>query len=442
MKHSSHLCQTTLIIGLQVMCLPTRAQIINPTNHQPTYKPKMQVKVRRQKYFTVGFNIGSLGWSPASVNNISGNNSFTRTINYGFGVVSDVSHHQSIDLTANTSMGIHTGFTWRDKNHDAYTSIQAEIQNNKACYEFNYPFQYKWHGDSIGQWVEEDKYIKYAIALQRCWYKGHSNFLGGNKYWYIRESFGQTFFHRNVGTAFSNVLTQDHNEDWTENGTGMKSTITSVNQNTFMLGTEFGIKHFSKTNLHSLDIGLVYYAPFTNTYTEQYEFFKEGTSVGKSSITYNGGTIMFNLRYSLNYHVKDKPVDSLAVKIKNEIVTATNTHKINNRHVDVQKTMQAPTDLVNVSVWDAGLVDGDQISLYLNNELVLENYTLAKAKKQIQLHLVAGANYLVMHAVNLGTVPPNTAAIEVDDNSSKRHTTFTLTSDMQKSGAIEIFYTP
>jgi len=209
-----------------------------------------------------------------------------------------------------------------------------------------------------------------------------------------------------------------------------------------MLGTEFGIKHFSKTNRHSLEVGLVYYAPFTSTYTEQYEFFKNGASVGKSSITYSGSTFMCNLRYSLNYRIKDKPVDSVAVKIKNQIVAATNTHKINNRHVDVQKTMQAPTDLINVSVWDAGLVDGDQISLYLNNKLVLENYTLAKVKKQIQLHLVAGANYLVMHAVNLGAVPPNTAAIEVDDNSSKRHTTFTLTSDMQKSGAIEIFYTP
>src|SRR6185437_6435210 len=98
-------------------------------------------------------------------------------------------------------------------------------------------------------------------------------------------------------------------------------------------------------------------------------FYKNNVSVGTSTTTFNGSTIMCNLRYSLNYHVKNKPVDSVAVKIKNEVVNSTN--KINNRHVDVQKTMQAATDLVTASVWDDGLVDGDQISLYLNGQLVL-----------------------------------------------------------------------
>jgi len=441
MKVHSHLYHTTLLIGLQAISLcTTKAQTNN--NHQVIYKPKTQVKVRRQKYFTTGFNVGSIGLASASINNISGNTPFVRTLNTGFGFVGDSKGNKELDLTSNTSMGIHTGFMWRDKNHDAFTSVQAEIQNNKACYNFDYPFSYTWKNNNVTQWVEEDRYLKYAVAIQRCWYKGQSDFLGGSKYWYIRESFGETFFHRGVGTTLANKLIVGSGQDWTENGTGMKSVITSVHQNTFMLGTEFGIKHFSKTNRHSVEVGLVYYAPFTSSYTEQYEFFKNGTSVGKSSITYNGGTFLANLRYSLNYKLKDKPIDSVAVKIKNEIVAATKTHKINNRHVDVQKTMQVPTDLVTVSVWDAGLVDGDQISLYLNNQLVLENYTLAKAKKQIQLQLIAGTNYLVMHAVNLGIVPPNTAAIEVDDNSSKRHTTFTLTSDTQKSGAIEIIYNP
>jgi len=438
MKTHSHFYHTTLIIGLQIISLcTTKAQTNNNNKHQVTYKP---VKVRRQKYFTAGFNVGMMGWSPSTTNITSGNNAFSRTINLGLGLISDVNNHSFLDITANTSMGINGGFLWFDKHKDACTTIQVEMQNNKACYSFNYPFKYTWKGDSSYKWVEEDKYIKYSIALQRSWCVSTSNLLSGKKYYYIRESFGQTFFHRDIGSTFSNVIKQGHAEDWTENGTGLKSVITSVNQNTYMLGTELGFKIFSPDNKHSLDVGVVWYMPFTNTYTEQYVFYKNNVSVGTSTTTFNGSTIMCNLRYSLNYHVKNKPVDSVAVKIKNEVVNSTN--KINNRHVDVQKTMQAATDLVTASVWDDGLVDGDQISLYLNGQLVLENFTLTKAKQTVQLHLVAGTNYLVMHAVNLGSVPPNTAAMEIDDSSTKRHKIFTLTSDTQKSGAIEIIYKP
>ncbi|HKC69642.1 MAG TPA: hypothetical protein VKG26_15500, partial [Bacteroidia bacterium] len=362
MKTYTHLYQTTLIIGMQVISLcNVKAQTNN--QHKVIYTTKMQAKVRRQKYCTAGFNVGSIGLAQASINNISGNSLFIRTLNYGFGTVEDTKGHHELDLTANTSMGINTGFMWRDKKHDSFTALQAEVQNNKACYQFNYPFCYTWQGNNVVQWVEEDRYLKCNVAIERCWHKGTSDFSGGSKYWYFRESFGETFFHRGVGTTLANKIRIGNGEDFTDNGTGMKTLITSVHQNTFMLGTEFGIRHVTKNHQHSFDIGLVYYAPFTSTYTEQYEFFKNGASVGKSSITYNGGMFIANLRYSLNYLIKNKS-DSVAVKIKNEIAADKPTHKINNRHVEVQKTMQVATDLVTVSVWVGGLVDGDQISLY------------------------------------------------------------------------------
>jgi len=397
-----------------------------------------QIKTQRQKYWTAGFNLGMIGWSPSTLNNINGNNTFSRTGNYGFGSVIDVNGHKSLALLANTSIGANAGFLWRDKKSNNYTSIQVELQNNKACYEFNSPFGFPTHGDTTTKWVEADKYIKYSVALQRCWYMGESNLMGGSSYWYIRESFGQTLLHRNLGDPFTQLIKLNHNEDWTENGTGMKSTVVALNQNSFMLGTEIGIKQFTSDNKHSLDIGLVYYAPFSNTFTEEYEFFKQGLSVGKSQITYNGGTIMLNMRYSINYKVKDKPIDTTSIKKTEEIV---HKHIVNGRHLDIQKTLEVGSDLVTVAVWDRGQVDGDKISLYLNGELILEDFTLAKEKKQITLHLLAGPNYLVMHAVNLGSVPPNTAAMEIDDNSKKKKT-LSLVSDTKKSGTIEIIYKP
>lgn len=397
-----------------------------------------QVKVQRQKYWTAGFNAGMIGWSPSTLTNISGNNAFSRTANYGLGSVIDEYGNKSLALIANTSIGANAGFLWRDKKSKSYTAIQVELQNNKACYEFDSPFGFPNHGDTATKWIEADKYIKYAVALQRCWYTGEDQVMGGSNYWYIRESFGQTILHRNLGDPFTHLITLNHSEDWTENGTGMKSNVVAVNQSSWMLGSEIGIKHLSADSKHSLDVGLVYYAPFTNTFTEEYEFFKQGTSVGKSRVTYNGGTIMLNLRYTFNYKIKDKPIDTTAIIKKEEF---THSHKINGRHLDIQKTMETGSDLVTVKVWDRGRVDGDKISLYLNEELILEDFTLAKEKKEVTLHLKPGINYLVMHAVNLGSIPPNTAAMEIDDN-SKRKRSLSLVSDTKKSGTIEIIYRP
>jgi hypothetical protein len=45
-----------------------------------------------------------------------------------------------------------------------------------------------------------------------------------------------------------------------------------------------------------------------------------------------------------------------------------------------------------------------------------------------------------MHAINLGTIPPNTASMEISDG--KKRKDITVISDTGKSGALEIDYSP
>ena len=61
-------------------------------------------------------------------------------------------------------------------------------------------------------------------------------------------------------------------------------------------------------------------------------------------------------------------------------------------------------------------------------------------KKEIIVHLQMGSNFIVMEAINLGRVPPNTAAIII--NNGTRHKVTTLVSDLKKSGTVEIVYNP
>jgi len=72
----------------------------------------------------------------------------------------------------------------------------------------------------------------------------------------------------------------------------------------------------------------------------------------------------------------------------------------------------------------------------LNGKQILPDYTVGKVKKEIALHLLPGKNYLVMHALNLGRVPPNTAAIKVVDGGKEK--IIILNSDTNESDAIEL----
>lgn len=93
---------------------------------------------------------------------------------------------------------------------------------------------------------------------------------------------------------------------------------------------------------------------------------------------------------------------------------------------------------LTITVWDNKIMDGDVISLYLNDSLVLENYSLDTIPKEIPVHIKKGEKtYLTLHAHNLGTVPPNTADIIISDG--KKEYQIELKSDFQGSSVAEIF---
>ena len=118
-----------------------------------------------------------------------------------------------------------------------------------------------------------------------------------------------------------------------------------------------------------------------------------------------------------------------------------NKHRLNGRKYQVQQSMQVESNLVSVQVYVKNRVDGDIVSIYLNGELVIENLQVTKEKKEIKLSLQEGSNILVMYTINLGRIPPNTAAIAINNKGNKYKTT-TLVSDFKKSGALELLYYP
>ncbi len=117
-----------------------------------------------------------------------------------------------------------------------------------------------------------------------------------------------------------------------------------------------------------------------------------------------------------------------------------NKRKCNGRKYKTQQTVTVTTDVVKIQVYDKNRVDGDIISIYLNGEVLIENLEVTKEKKELVLNLKEGSNTLVMFALNAGRIPPNTAAIAV--NNKGKYKVSTLVSDFKTSGALELIYDP
>ena len=109
------------------------------------------------------------------------------------------------------------------------------------------------------------------------------------------------------------------------------------------------------------------------------------------------------------------------------------------RDVEVQKVITVEAKILNLAVWDNERVDGDKISLSLNGKWILRNYEIVKEKHNFEIELIPGqVNQLVFFAENLGTIPPNTSAINIQyEGYNKTHI---MRSNLDKSGSINFFF--
>jgi hypothetical protein len=104
------------------------------------------------------------------------------------------------------------------------------------------------------------------------------------------------------------------------------------------------------------------------------------------------------------------------------------------REVEVVKEYSMNRQTLQLEIWDNDQVDGDMVSIMLNNRWILRGVKVTKTKKKLEIPLADGNNTLVLHADNLGTAPPNTAAVSFWDAEGLQ--TIILNSDMDNSQAI------
>lgn len=112
------------------------------------------------------------------------------------------------------------------------------------------------------------------------------------------------------------------------------------------------------------------------------------------------------------------------------------------RDNELVKTITTHAKEFKIDLYDNGEIDGDRISVYHNNELIVANKLLTdkpisftiKADESIPVH------EFVMVAENLGSIPPNTALMIVTAG-EQRYELF-ITSSEQKNAVVKVVFQP
>jgi hypothetical protein len=134
----------------------------------------------------------------------------------------------------------------------------------------------------------------------------------------------------------------------------------------------------------------------------------------------------------------DFPVD---IEQSDTLIALQKTLHLLPRVDSLVKTVTLHSPDVKIELYDDGIIDGDSVTVFINNKLLLYHQMLTDRPLTIHFNAFPNAVYeLVMYADNLGTIPPNTALLMVTSGSEK-YEAF-MSSSEQTSATIRFIYKP
>lgn len=135
---------------------------------------------------------------------------------------------------------------------------------------------------------------------------------------------------------------------------------------------------------------------------------------------------------------KDTSVRVPPVAIQKTAIRVPAPQVIRTRSNPLIRQIETEPGELTVSLYDNGTIDGDTVSIYHNNELVVSKARLSQKPITLQLKVDATQPYheLIMVADNLGSIPPNTSVMIVTAG-DKRYKVF-ISSSEQKNAKVVV----
>jgi len=136
--------------------------------------------------------------------------------------------------------------------------------------------------------------------------------------------------------------------------------------------------------------------------------------------------------------VSEKPAPAVAEnpeKAIPKIIPA--AAEVSLRKTEVIRTIDFKSDSLTLVLYDNGIVDGDTVSVVLNNEVIIPKQGLSDKAFQKVIKIPPGLGdslQLVIYAENLGSIPPNSGLLIIEDGSDRNEVSFE--GDLKRSSAV------
>ncbi len=113
---------------------------------------------------------------------------------------------------------------------------------------------------------------------------------------------------------------------------------------------------------------------------------------------------------------------------------------LTNRKNELVREIKVDTGNIRLDFYDNGIIDGDTISVFANNQVIVSNQGLTTVPITVYVRIDTQKmeQEIVMVGQNLGTIPPNTALMIV--TAGKKRYQLYLTSDEQKNAMVRFVY--
>jgi hypothetical protein len=119
--------------------------------------------------------------------------------------------------------------------------------------------------------------------------------------------------------------------------------------------------------------------------------------------------------------VKPPPTPPIEEKITKTYPKKDPPKTIEGRDVFVDKIMEVKSGKLSISVSDYQVVDGDVISIWLNDQKIIGKVNLIHETNTFIINLEPGENYLTIHAESFGLADVNTTNVDIDDGFLKQN---------------------
>ena len=106
----------------------------------------------------------------------------------------------------------------------------------------------------------------------------------------------------------------------------------------------------------------------------------------------------------------------------------------NLRQTKILQTIDVISDSLVLAFYDNGVVDGDSVSVYLNNENIISNARLRTVATKKIIYVKDVDLELLLVAENLGSIPPNTGLLTIKDGEKNYQINFSA--DMLTNASI------